>query len=290
MRAKKLSQSVLTVAILLGVLFSQNITAQNTQTVSLRVPNFARPLVEKWVAEYQKINQNINFQFVSGNIQNSDNTITLTTDEDAVQVARFAVLPVTSKGSKADELTASRRLDADKLKNLFFLDEDEDEEEQPKAIRQLHILTGNSAQSASRLYAAHFQEESSSYKGKKISGDDSFLNLAISRDPLSITVNSLSNIYDLQTRQVRQALTVLPLDIDKEGRQTFANGNLDDIISLLEQHQYKEIPVGYVGLQFNKTNILLNQFVSWVLTEGTRYVHNYGLLGLPEKDLALGKE
>lgn len=279
-------QIVFTVALLVGLLFGQTINAQQTNTVTLRVPNFARPLVEKWVTEYQKTNNKVDFQFVSGKAQDNENSITLTTDAEAVRVARFAVLPVTAKGSKAEELTASRRLNATKLKNLFFLDEEE-EDEQPKSVKQLHILTGNSQQSASRLYAAHFNEETVNYKGKKISGDDSFLNVAVSRDPFGVTINSLSNIFDLQTRHVRQSLAVLPLDIDKEGRQVFANGSLDDLIRLLEQNRYEEIPVGYVSLSYDQTNAVLSDFVYWVLTEGTQYVHHYGLLGLPEKDMAM---
>ena len=283
---RKQKQIVFTVALLVGLLFGQTINAQQTNTVTLRVPNFARPLVEKWVTEYQKTNNEVDFQFVSGKVENIENSITLTTDEEAVRVARFAVLPVTAKGSKAEELTASRRLNATKLKNLFFLDEEE-EDEQPKSVKQLHILTGNSQQSASRLYAAHFNEETVNYKGKKISGDDSFLNVAVSRDPFGVTINSLSNIFDLQTRHVRQSLAVLPLDIDKEGRQVFANGSLDDLIRLLEQNRYEEIPVGYVSLSYDQTNAVLSDFVHWVLTEGTQYVHHYGLLGLPEKDMAM---
>ena len=283
---RKQKQIVFTVALLVGLLFGQTINAQQTNTVTLRVPNFARPLVEKWVTEYQKTNNEVDFQFVSGKAQDNENSITLTTDAEAVHVARFAVLPVTAKGSKAEELTASRRLNATKLKNLFFLDEEE-EDEQPKSVKQLHILTGNSQQSASRLYAAHFNEETVNYKGKKISGDDSFLNVAVSRDPFGVTINSLSNIFDLQTRHVRQSLAVLPLDIDKEGRQVFANGSLDDLIRLLEQNRYEEIPVGYVSLSYDQTNAVLSDFVHWVLTEGTQYVHHYGLLGLPEKDMAM---
>lgn len=283
-RNKKLL--VFAVTLFVGLLFSQDISAQQKNTVTLRVPNFVRPLVEKWISEYQKTNSKVDFQFVSGNNQDSENSITLTTDEEAVHVARFAVLPVTAKGSKAEELTASRRLNATKLKNLFFLDEEE-EDEQPKSVKQLHILTGNSHQSVSHLYAAHFNEETVNYKGKKISGDDSFLNVAVSRDPFGVTINSLSNIFDLQTRHVHQSLAVLPLDIDKEGRQVFANGSLDDLIRLLERNRYEEIPVGYVGLSYDQTNTLLSDFVQWVLTEGTQYVHHYGLLGLPEKDMAM---
>lgn len=43
---------VYTIALLWGLQVSQTVQAQNEQ-VTLHVPNFVRPLVEKWVAEYQ---------------------------------------------------------------------------------------------------------------------------------------------------------------------------------------------------------------------------------------------
>ena len=141
------------------------------------------------------------------------------------------------------------------------------------------------ALSASRLYAKNFNQETVNYKGKKISGDDSFLNLAISRDPLSVTVNSLSNIFDLESRQLRQTLALLPLDVDKQGRQVLSEGRLDDILQLLENEHYVEIPVGKIGFEYNHANPVLTSFVQWVLQNGTQYVHQYGLLTLSQKEL-----
>ena len=154
-----------------------------------------------------------------------------------------------------------------------------------KAEQRLHIITGNSQLSASRLLAAHFKQETANYKGKKIQGDDSFLTTAISRDPLSITVNSLSNVFDLESRHLRQGLSLLPLELDKQGRQVLSEGSLDDIIALLEQEQYTEIPVGKIGLEYNHANPILTSFAHWVLQNGTQYVHQYGLLSLPQKEL-----
>lgn len=281
-----MKKSVFTIAMLIGLLASQSTTAQESEMIALRVPNFAKALVEKWVSEYQQSHQGVDFQFVAGKSQDNVNSITLTTDDDAVQVARFAVLPVTSKGSEAEQLIGSRSLNAKKLRQLFFVkDELDDEQKESKLEKQLHIITGNSQQSASRLYASHFKQEAAGFKGKKIQGDDSFLNMAISRDPLAVTVNALSNIYDLESRQIRQTLALLPLDLDREGRQALSEGSLDALLTVLEQEQYAEIPVGTVGFEYNHANAALTAFVSWVLQNGTQYVHQYGLLSLPQKEL-----
>lgn len=295
-----MKKSVFHIALFLGLLLSQ--TAISQEKISLRVPNFVRPLVEKWASDYQKSHTNVDFQFVSGKSQDNNHTLSLTivqsvtsqslaTDAEAVSFARFAVLPVTTKNSEADHLIASHRLNAKKLRSLFFVKDELDEtREETKAEQHVHIYTGNSQQSASRLYASYLKQETANYKGKKISGDDSFLTTAISRDPLGVTINSLSNIFDIDNRQLKASLTLLPLDIDKQGRQTLESGRLDDIITLLEHSHYDEIPVGRVGFAYNHSNTAINDFVGWILTTGVNDLHHYGLLSLTQKELAAQKQ
>ena len=280
-------KSVFTIALLLGLQVSLTAGAQNEQ-VTLRVQNAVRPLVEKWVAEYTKTNHNTAFQIVSGKATNTEHQISFVTEQDAeaVFIARYAVLPVTVKDSEAAQLLGSKRLNAKKLKSLFFVkDEFEDDTKESKAEKALHIYTGNSQQSASRAWANNFKQETSNYKGKKISGDDSFLNTALSRDPLGVAVNSLSNIFDLQSRQLRSNLTLVPLDLDKHGKQVLDEARLDDIILLLEQQHFAEIPTGKIGLEYDHHDSQLNAFVRWILTDGNKYIHEYGLLQLPQKEL-----
>ena len=280
-------KSVFTIALLLGLQVSLTAGAQNEQ-VTLRVQNAVRPLVEKWVAEYTKTNHNTAFQIVSGKATNTEHQISFVTEQDAEAVffARYAVLPVTVKDSEAAQLLGSKRLNAKKLKSLFFVkDEFEDDTKESKAEKALHIYTGNSQQSASRAWANNFKQETSNYKGKKISGDDSFLNTALSRDPLGVAVNSLSNIFDLQSRQLRSNLTLVPLDLDKHGKQVLDEARLDDIILLLEQQHFAEIPTGKIGLEYDHHDSQLNAFVRWILTDGNKYIHEYGLLQLPQKEL-----
>ena len=282
-----MKKSVFTTALLFSLLISLTSKAQN-QTVTLRVPNFVRPLAEKWVAEYHKTNTNIDFQFVSGKSQDNKNTIQFTSNPDeGISFARFAILPVTTKQSEAEKIISGHKLNTRRLKSLFFVDDelDDEEEELSKSEQKIHIYIANGQQSVSKSFASYLGQPAAAYKGKKIFGDDSFLNDAISRDPLAITVNSLSNIFDLESRTLKAELALLPLDLDKHGKQILHQGDLDDIISLLEQHRYSEIPVVNAGLDFDHTNPVLADFVNWVLVNGTQYVHQYGLLQLQQNEL-----
>lgn len=274
-------------ALIIGLQVS--VTAQTQDnTITLKAPNFVRPLVEKWVAEYQKTNGTVDFHFASGKSQNN-NRIVFTTADDAVPFARYAVLPVTTAQSEALQLIGQHRLNAKKLKSLFFVKDefDEDVESSKKKELPVHVYTGNTIQSVSRTYAAHFNQEDADYRGKRIVGDDSFLTTAIGRDPLGVTINSLPNIFDINSRSVRQGLALLPLEVDRHGRQTLDEGNLDNIIALLEQQQFAEIPVGNIGVSYDRNNESQRRFVRWILEKGISYVHEFGLLQLSQKELAV---
>ena len=286
-----------TIALLIGLQVSLTATAQD-QHINIRVPHFARPLVEKWISEYTKTTPGIDFQLVSGKSSSETTPYSIQfvagtpTTEDATETVyfgRYAVLPVTTSQSEAESLLAGHRLNAKRLKNLFFFKDDleDDGKKETKAERALHIYTGNGTWSVSRAYATHFKHTVTDFKGKKISGDDTFLTTAISRDPLGVTVNTLSNLYDLHTRRLRSGLTLLPLELDGTGRKVLADGGqLDEIIQLLEQQQYDEIAVERFGVSYDRHNDQINAFVRWVLTDGSHYMHEYGLLELSPKELS----
>ena len=277
-------------ATILAFQFSFALVAQTT-TINLRVPNFARPLVEKWVSEYQKEHADVAFQFVSAKAETDENTLALSADEDALYVARYAVLPVTASGSEAERLLEGKHLNAKKLKKIFFASNDEDEEvRESKIERELHIYAGNGRQSVSRTYAAHFKADFEQFKGKKIAGDDSFLSKAIDRDTYGLTINSLSNLFDLQSRAVRNGLSLVQLDLDKQARQVLEAGKLDDIVTLLEKQEFAEIPVEEVGFTYSQNNPIATDFLRWVLNYGVSYNHEFGLLQLPQQELIAQQE
>lgn len=283
-----MNNNIFKIAILVfAFVFALNINAQN-EKVNIKVSKSIKPLAEKLVEEYRKDNTDVVIEFVSVKTQDAENSILFTTGDDAsVAFARLAVLPVTTKDSEADKLLREGSLNSKKLKNLFFVkDELDDEYKESKVEKSIHVYTGNSQQSASRVYASHFSHEVYDFKGKKVSGDDSFLNTAISRDPFGVTINSLSNIYDLNDRHVHDELSLIPLAVDKQSRQVIENGSLDEVITLLENHEIEEIPIANVGLSYDHSNNVVKKFVQWVLANGSKYAHQYGLLQLSQKELA----
>ena len=229
------------IALAIAVLLSINISAiwaenHSTNTSSVRyvkAPRFARPLVEKWITEYEKTQPGVEFQIAKGS--QSQGTIDLNVvfdhqdinpedfSHNIVYFGEFAVLPITASGSEAAKVLEGKHLNSKKLKQLYFLNDDFDEDvKKNKQFEQLVIYSGSNASSVASSFAHNFGEESSSFRGKRISGDDLYLNIALQKDPLGVSFNALPNIFDLQSRHVKSDLTIISIDVKKNLEESFS--------------------------------------------------------------------
>ena len=107
---------------------------------------------------------------------------------------------------------------------------------------------------------------------------------ALSKDPLGVSFNALPNIFDLQSRHIKDDLSIIGIDVKKNLEESFSDKTtLDDIITVLESGKVSEVAVEKIGVSYNGSDEAINQFLNWVLTAGTKYNHEYGLLNLDDK-------
>ena len=295
----------LTIAVLLSINISNIWAEQNATTASsvryVKAPRFARPLVEKWIEEYAKTEPGVEFQIAKGNQGQGNIDLNIVFDEQErnakdfshiVYFGEFAVLPITASGSEAAKVLEGKHLNSKKLKQLFFLDDEFDEDvKKIKQFEQLVIYSGSNTSSVASSFAHNFGEESSNFRGKRISGDDLFLNTALAKDPLGVSFNALPNIFDLQSRHVKSDITIIGIDVKKNLEENFSDkATLDELITILENDKVAEVAIEKIGVSYNEADEALNQFLQWVLTNGTKYNHEYGLLNLDNKVAQVEKE
>ena len=290
---------VLTIAVLLSINISSVwAEANSTNTSSVRyvkAPRFARPLVEKWISEYAKTQPGVEFQIAKGNqnqgnvdlnvVFDSKDTKTKDFSHIVVYFGEFAVLPITASGSEAAKVLEGKHLNSKKLKQLYFLNDDfEEDVKKIKQFEKLVIYSGSNATSVASSFAHNFGEESSNFRGKRISGDDLFINTALLKDPLGVSFNALPNIFDLQSRHIKSNLTLIGIDVKKNLEKNFSDeATLDEVIAALENGKIQEVAVEKIGVSYNIADDAVNQFLNWILTAGTKYNHEYGLLNLDNK-------
>ena len=288
----------LAIAVLLSINIS-NIWAEGNSTNSssvryVKAPRFARPLIEKWITEYEKTQPGVEFQIAKGNQNQGNIDLNVVYDnhdtkpEDfshIIYFGEFAVLPITASGSEAAKVLEGKHLNSKKLKQLYFLNDDFDEDvKKIKQFEKLVIYSGSNASSIASSFAHNFGEESSNFRGKRISGDDLFLNTALSKDPLGVSFNALPNIFDLKSRHIKDNLTIIGIDVKKNLEKNFSDkATLDELILALENGKVSEVAVEKIGVSYNEADDAINQFLNWVLTAGTKYNHEYGLLNLNNK-------
>ena len=288
---------VLAIVILLGINIS-NIWAGNNSSNSsnvryVKAPRFARPLLEKWISEYSKTQPGIEFQIAKGGQDDIDLNVVFDNQgvntegfsRAVVYFGEFAVLPITASGSEAAKVLEGKHLNSKKLKQLYFLNDDFDEEvKKIKQFEKLVIYSGSNATSVTSSFAHNFGEESSNFRGKRISGDDLFLTTALTKDPLGVSFNALPNIFDLKSRHIKSNLSIIGIDVKKSLENSFSgNATLDELISVLEDGKVQEVAVDKIGVSYNQTDEAVNQFLQWVLTAGVKYNHEFGLLNLDNK-------
>ena len=99
-----------------------------------------------------------------------------------------------------------------------------------------------------------------------------------------MSFNALSNIFDLKSRHLKSDLSLVGLDLKKDLESCFSDdGTLDDVLNILENGKPVEVTIEKVGVTFNDTDEAVNRFMQWVLMNGTKYNHEYGLLNLIDK-------
>ncbi len=291
---------VLAIAILLGInsssIWAEGSAANAGSSVrTIKSPRFARGLVEKWITEYEKTQPGVKFQIAKGNQQQGRIDLNVvfenqdTKPEDfshtTVYFGAFAVLPITASGSEAAKVLEGKHLNAKKLKQLYFLNDDfEEDVKKVKQFEKLVIYSGSNATSVASSFAHNFDEESSNFRGKRIAGDDLFLNTALAKDPLGVSFNVLPNIFDLKSRHIKNNLTIIGIDAKKQLEKILSDdATLDDVIAALEHDRVSEVPIGKVGVSFDRSDDAVTSFLQWVMSEGIKYNHEFGLLNLDNK-------
>ena len=92
----------------------------------------------------------------------------------------------------------------------------------------------------------------------------------------------------MKSRHLKNDLSLIGLDLKKDVANSFSdNGTLDDVLNILESGKPDEVAVEKVAVIFNSADEAVNRFLQWVLENGTKYNHQYGILNLDKKETSV---
>jgi len=274
------TKKLLAALIALTLVAGQALTAQ-----TIKSPAFAQPLVEQWVKVYNEMHPD---QTISMAAKGAEADIqVVVSQQQAKQLGntnttfgRYAILPFTQAGSEAASTFGSKRYSKSKIEHIYFNIDDEEDEfgDYANANKGMIIYSGNSQATVANSFAEYFGQSATAFRGKRIQGDDRFVINAVSRDQKGLAFNAVANLYDLQSRQLRQGIQLLNLDVKRDVQHALESQNLDELLTALETNQSDAIATADISLSYNGSDQRLNAFVNWVLSDGIQYNHQYGLL------------
>jgi len=268
------------------------------ESIVISGTKFTYPLIEKWIAEYAKVNPNVNIKLTAKT--NSDQAVDLNiiahqpaqnelqSNQEIVYTGRYALLPVTNNNNPILAAVSKKGLNKKELDKLFFEVVDyESDEPAPKSKFRATIYSRENQSCASTALAGYFGHQSSEIRGKKVFGDDIYLISAVKKDSIGLTFNNLGYLYDVNSRKLNADVALLPLDLKKEAKPILS-GDLDDVLRVLESTKVETVPVEKIGFIYSSQNSKkeLTAFLKWVLADGQKFNHEKGFLNLDKQALA----
>lgn len=283
-------------AFILAAATAANLQAQ-AFTISVHDAQFTKPVIERLVEEYSRLNPDFHAEVVKAAQEQTDANVTLNADTKGSEatVGRFVVLPVANEHSQLLAVKKVQRGLSDKLEKQLFVQPDVEEEilANDDGVKQLpgtvYSLTGRKAVTT-QVLARQLKTSPSRLRGKRIMGrEENLLDVVRTTDD-AVSYNVANLIYDVNSRQPLTGIAVLPVDLDGNGKvsdqEREAVNNLDTLTEFIGAHPAEKAPVGNVDIITDKPQ--LKEFVNWTRTQGHRILAQYGLLAA-ERQLALAE-
>lgn len=265
------------------------------QTVRINVADaqFTRPLIEKLASEYQKQNPSFNVEFVNS-AEGSDATVSITSDNstNTGAVARYFLLPIAnSSNAILGEKKVQKGINEKVAREIFVqrsYDDIVDNPDKKQLPGTVYSLSGKHS-TTTDLLASALNVGAKDIKGKKILGREENVITVVSKRPDAIAVDVASLIYDKSTRKPVSGVTILPIDIDGNGKVTdeerAALDNIDSLTEYIDNQNKTSLPTGNVRI--SSQNKETDAFVVWATTSGQEYVNSLGYLKNNVQDVAL---
>jgi phosphate transport system substrate-binding protein len=156
----------------------------------------------------------------------------------------------------------------------------------------IHVYTRSDACGAAETWAAYLGHRQEDLNGVGVYGDPGVAE-AVKRDPLGIGFNNVNFAYDAKTKKPVEGLEICPIDLNGNG--TLDPGERiyvtrDDVIAAIAGKVYPSPPARdlYFVLRGKPRSALLVEFMTWILSEGQKYVPDMGYLILGREKTTRG--
>ena len=206
-----------------------------------------------------------------------------------IAVTKDAVVPVINASNPSLDILLSKGLKKDAGNNIWITGMYKTWAQAfgTKGTTPIHVYTRSDACGAAEVWAKFFNKKQEDLLGSGVYGDPG-LALAVKKDPLGIGFNNIGYAYDSKTKKQLAGIRVLPIDINNDGKITPDENfydSVDDLITAIANGKYPSPPARelYFVTNGKPQKELVIKFLSWVLTDGQKYVNESGYIKLSKE-------
>jgi len=155
--------------------------------------------------------------------------------------------------------------------------------------QKINVYTRSDACGAAEMWGLFFGKNQESLQGIGVFGDPGIAD-AVKNDKFGIGFNNVIYAFDINTRKKFEGLEIIPIDLNNNGvidpDENFYD-NLDDICAAIGNEQYPSPPARdlYLISKGEPKNLIVIEFLKWILTEGQQYVNDAGYVRLSESKI-----
>lgn len=257
------------------------------------------PLVNVWAEEFRKEHPDVRFNISGGGAGKGmadvlggatdlgmfSREITPAELEKgawSVSVAKDAVVPTISNQNPVLAQLKKEGLTREILAAYFLGD---GKKVWKNTTSEVNVFTRSDAAGAAATWATYLgaagQEQ---LKGIAVYGDPGLAD-AVKKDPNALGYNNLIYVYDINSGLKYEGMEVVPIDVNGNGtidpEENFYD-NLKDLATAIADGRYPSPPARelYLVSQGKPENPAVQAFISWILTDGQKFVEANGYIGL----------
>lgn len=297
-----------TVLFCLRLFIPEMVTAQKPQEGKISISGaFALyPLAVKWADEYKKINPGVRIDISAGGAgKGMTDALTGMVDIGMVSrevypeelakgalafaVAKDAVVAVVNAKNPALTDILLKGLRKDAATNIWITGSYKKWSQiiSTKVQAPVHVYSRSDACGAAEVWAKFLGKKQEDLLGSGVYGDPG-LALAVKNDKVGIGFNNIGYAYDYTTKKQVDGIRVVPIDLNDNGKidpdENFY-GTMNSLVDAISAGKYPSPPARelYFVTKGKPANAAAAAFIKWVLTDGQKFVHETGYIGI-QKD------
>jgi phosphate transport system substrate-binding protein len=265
------------------------------------------PLTVKWGEEFHKIHPKVTFNVSAGGAgKGMADALSKMVDlgmyskevspEERAQgawyipVSKDAVLPTVNSANPVIRELKANGLTKQILFDIFISGKIKTwgEATGTRSNVKLESFTRSDACGAAEMWAKYLQgKKQEDLQGLGVNGDPGVAD-AIRKNSNGIGYNNLNFVFDMNTRKPYEGIDVVPIDLNGNGKidpEENFYGSLDLVMEAIQKGIYPSPPARDLYLvSKGKPDKLILTFLTWVLTDGQKYLAEAGYVPVsPEK-------